>query len=53
MEGALTLSVHWHVQVSNLTVGAKYFSKVISSDILRELLDDDLDKVSFRSSEDR
>ena len=40
-----TLSVHWHVQISNLTVGAKDFSKVIFSDIFGELLDDDLTRV--------
>jgi hypothetical protein len=40
-----TLSVHWHVQISDLTVGAKDFSKMIFSDIFGELLDDDLTRV--------
>lgn len=45
VEGVHTLSVHWHVQISNLTVRAKYFSKVIFSDIFCGLLNDDLDKL--------
>lgn len=39
------MSVHWHVQISNLAIGAKYFSKVIFTDIFCELLNDDLSKL--------
>lgn len=41
--GFLTLPVHRHIQVSNLSIRAKYLSKVVLVDIFGELLNDDLE----------
>ena len=44
----LTLSVHWHVEISDWTIGAKDFSEVGFSDIFGELLNDDLVDLELR-----
>jgi hypothetical protein len=49
VEGVHTLPVHWHVQISNLTIRAKYFSKVIFSDIFCKFLDHDLTELALGS----
>lgn len=36
------LSVHWHVQISNLAVGTKDFSQMVLIDIFGEFFDNNL-----------
>jgi hypothetical protein len=43
----LTLSVNWHVNVLNSTIGAKDLSYVVFIHVLRELFHDNLGYVSY------
>ncbi len=38
-------TVHWHVNVFDCAVDAKYFSNVWNSDVFREFLDNNLERM--------